>query len=588
MKEVRKVGIIGIGPRGGYALERLVLELARQKSLHNIHFSLFEPTGNFGNGPVYDLHQNPSNWINITERVMELPRREALDSPDLKIPSFPSYHEWVGKDYDTISEDTMDTYPPRNQIGKYLSQRFESLTLPLMATNRVSMYEEEVRKIDYSNKDTIQILTDTGTHTGYDEVVLTIGHQLTEASQQIKDWDKFASDKGSINLFKAPYPTTAYLDHQNLNGKSCIGIRGFGLAMIDVVRAISEKFGKFILEDGQTRACTYQAGKECHVMYVPFSLDGLPSVPKPLNARVDNWFEPSKAALIRFEEQIGDQQTQQKAGSPLFLIASFAPIAAAIYAQLPKPAHAQNLSKTGVEELVIQWLKDQTIDHPLITPGNQPALKSMEEFVEMAIGNRPISLDYCIGQVWRHCQPSIYRALSFNNCSDRVFAEIIALDESTKRYSYGPPVDSIQQLLALGRAGALNLEFVNDPHIELTEKGWRFDLEGRSVTATMMIDSVLDAPKIKSVRSPIVKNLLEDNLMKVVHDDLGIKTDKYGYLLSKNNDSDKPIALLGRLAKGTVIGVDAILECFGPRPRQWAEQAAAKHIDWLHKMKAAM
>ncbi|MEM1215355.1 MAG: hypothetical protein AAGJ82_06710 [Bacteroidota bacterium] len=29
--------------------------------------------------------------------------------------------------------------------------------------------------------------------------------------------------------------------------------------------------------------------------------------------------------------------------------------------------------------------------------------------------------------------------------------------------------------------------------------------------------------------------------------------------------------LLGRLAKGSVIGVDAILKCFGERKRQWAK-----------------
>jgi len=98
-----------------------------------------------------------------------------------------------------------------------------------------------------------------------------------------------------------------------------------------------------------------------------------------------------------------------------------------------------------------------------------------------------------------------------------------------------------------------------------------------------MIDSVLDPPQIKSVRSSIVENLLVDDLIKVVHNKLGVETGESGYLISQNKEKEIPIALLGRLAKGTIIGVDALLECFGSRPRQWAKQAAKNHIDWLNK-----
>ena len=98
-----------------------------------------------------------------------------------------------------------------------------------------------------------------------------------------------------------------------------------------------------------------------------------------------------------------------------------------------------------------------------------------------------------------------------------------------------------------------------------------------------MIDSVLDSPQIKLVRSPIVRNMFDDDLIKVVHDDLGVETNEHGYLISKNTDKKIPKALLGRLAKGTIIGVDAILECFGSRPLQWAKEATNNHIDWLNE-----
>ena len=583
MKDVRKIGIIGIGPRGGYACERLVLELTKQNSFHNTHFSLFESTGNFGNGQVYDLKQNPSNWINISERILELDRREAIKIGTLKIASFPSYHDWIDKDFVALSNDKKDTYPPRALIGKYLSQRFQSLTGSLINSNILSLYNEQVKEINLLNNDKVKIVTSSNTYMEFDEVLLTIGHQLTELSQQIKNWSKFVDDKTNINLFKAPYPVADYLYHKNLNNNSIIGIRGFGLAMIDVVRAISEKFGKFVIEDKETQSCSFQIDEGIENMLIPFSLNGLPPAPKPLTAKIDKWFEPSAKAILNFEKQIGNKQIQRKAENRYFLIAAFAPIAAAIYSELPNTKNPQNLSIAAIEDLIIQWLEDQSFEHPIFISSKQSARKTMKEFVGMAIGKSAISLDYCIGQVWRHCQPSIYEKLSFNKCSNSVFAKIIELDESTKRYSYGPPVESIQQLLALINVGILNLDFVNDPNIDLSKEGWRFNLDEKSIIANMMIDSVLYYPQIRSVKSSIVQNMLADDLIKVVHDNLGVQTDESGYLISENNDKKIPITLLGRLAKGSIIGVDAILECFGPRPRQWAKQVAKNHIDWLNK-----
>ncbi|MDN3667522.1 FAD/NAD(P)-binding protein [Algibacter miyuki] len=579
---MRKVAIIGMGPRGGYALERLIIELAEQYSLSNINISVFEITGNFGNGQVYGLDQNQSNWINITERILKIEKRKAIHTATVKIESFPSYHEWVSTDFSTCSEDDIDTYPPRAKIGKFLSERFQSLIKPLVEAKIVSLYQEQAKKVEWIDYRRLQIITDSNNYKGFDDILLTIGHQSTELSEQIIAWDTYAANKESMTLFKSPYPIANYLQHHNLTHTSTIGIRGFGLAMIDVVRAIAENFGAFSTEE-QNGICTYQTAYDIKNLFVPFSLDGLPPVPKPLNVRIDRWFQPSEASILNFEKQIGNTQIQKEAESPDFLIAAFAPIAAGVFNKLSNSNNTSNISKQEIEMLIVDWLKDQSKSHDLIISTKQSAKKSMPCFVNMAKGKAAVSLDYCIGQVWRHCQPTIYKALSYNACSDAVFAEIIALDESTKRYSYGPPVESIEQLVALAELGILNLDMVNDPNIALTNAGWQFEHSGKSLTASIMIDSVLDSPKIKAVKSPLVQNMLDDGFIKVVHDNLGVTTNENGYLISSTKNQKIPIALLGRLAKGTVIGVDAILECFGARPRQWAEQAAKNHVDWLNK-----
>jgi len=583
MTHIRNFAIIGLGPRGGYALEQFVLELAKQNSLTKINISLFESTGNFGNGQVYDLDQNPSNWINISERILELQAREAIDTKTIKVASFPSYHEWIERNNDFTSLESIDTYPPRSKVGKYLSQRFQTLVEPLMQAKIVSQYKVQVTKVKLLANDKIQISTNDNIYLEFDEILLTIGHQTTERSKQIKDWEEYSNNNAYISLFKNPYPTIEYLKHKNLSKKSVIGVRGFGLAMIDVVRAIANKFGRFEILVDKTRLSDYRVDDKISISIVPFSLDGLPPVPKPLNAKIDGWFTPTEDSMQGFKNLIGDKEVQANAVDPKFLIEAFAPIAADVYLKLSNTQNTEKLSKEAITTLIKNWLEDQGTSNALFIPHEQPALETMNDFVKMACGQVEISLDYCIGQVWRHCQPTIYKTLSFSACPDTVIREIIALDESTKRYSYGPPVESIQQLIALEKAGVLKLQTVKNPAIEMKNEGWEIKHTCHKYTATIMIDSVLDAPKIKAVVSPLVKNLLEGKEIEIVHADLGVETDEYGYLILKNTKRKIPVALLGRLAKGTIIGVDAILECFGDRPTQWAKKASGKHKLWLYE-----
>lgn len=580
MNSTRNIAIIGIGPRGGFALEKLIEQLVSKNAFTKIHFYLFEQTDNYGNGPVYSLQQNPANWINITERVLDLPKRDSIKLDSITIEEFPAYRDWAFPE-GTYSHTHPDTYPPRAKMGTYLSQRFRSLAEPLIKNGMVTFIYKRVDEIQWQNNGQLRVKA-AGTETAnLDEVLLTIGHQPTENDTQIKEWESFARQHKGVFLFKEAYPIENYLDHQEIDDNCTIGIRGFGLAMIDATRAIAQKYGSFIPIDEEKKSYRYETEHSLQNLIVPFSLEGLPAVPKPLNGAIDSQFKPTEEDLSKFHRQIADKETQQKATSPDFLLEAFAPIVSEIYLSLPDKIEHGSVQKEDIELATKQWLLDQSYKSALFVPTKQAAIDSMKSFVAMALGDETISLDFCIGQVWRHCQPTIYDALSHNKCNDDVFASIVKIDESTKRYSYGPPVESIQQMIALVEAGVLTLNFVNDPDIKLTENGWELLANNETITASVMIDSVIDSPKVKAVTAPLVRTLLADDIMQAVHSDLGISTDEYGYLQSDDVDKKIPIALLGRLAKGTVIGVDAILECFGKRPVNWAAKAAENHKSWL-------
>ena len=573
----RRLAIIGLGPRGSYALECFLREFIKFGEHNQLQILLFEETGKYGYGHVYDVGQVDSNWINVSERALVLDGRESMELNDIKIPAFPSYHDWAGLAITNLNKRETDSFPPRAKIGAYLRDRFQSLVDPLLLSKIVTIYKDRILKIDLLNQDKISIESEDRSYENIDEVLLTIGHQPTELSHELRSWDVITKKSNRLRLFTDPYPTAAIINSEDLSDQSRIAIRGCGLAMIDVVRAIACKFGKFVVIDAAKKTTKYKVETDLTGMFIPYSLDGLFPSPKPLNKEIDDWFKPTGSQIINFENKIGDPDTQSRADSPRFLISEFATIAADIYKNLKLTTDQENISNKEIEDLVKKWLSNNNYEHPTIISANRSAQETMQDHVAMATGMAPISLDYCIGQVWRHCQPSIYDKLSYNACSEKVFAEIIALDESTKRYSYGPPVESIQQLLALVEVGVMTLKYANDPSIKLDDNGWQIVSNGDTATANMMINSVLDSPKIKSVSSPIVRNLLSNDIIQAVHDELGIMTDKNGYTESNKFNGDVPVALLGRLAKGTIIGVDAILECFGNRALDWAAEAVKRY-----------
>jgi len=580
--EDRKIAIVGIGPRGSYALEQLVIELSRKNNLTKIKIFLFEETNNFGNGPVYNVDQPDSNWINISSRILLLEQRPTIKIYNSEIPAFPSFHEWSGYNKIDHGDDEVDTYPPRSYVGQYLQERFLSLYEPLHDSKIAFLKNTHVQNMHVDDEKVI-FKHEQEDASIFDEILLTIGHQPVELSDQLNGWKQKTETNTDLLLFTEPYPIDRILSYE-FDPKANIALRGFGLAMIDVARGLAQRYGSFIENNSNKNRRIYRSDNKSNIKLIPFSLDGLPPSPKPLNAAIDNWFKPAEIELTQLKLVLSDKKNQIKAEGIDFLIEPMLSIISKVYFSLPKILGKENYNTNDIEAITRNWLHDENYTHSIITSRNLPTYELLGLLSDMANGVSHISLDYCIGQVWRHCQPTIYTAISHHVCEEKVIADIIALDERLKRYSYGPPVESIIQLIALVDAEFLDLSYLEDPEIELSEDGWKLKKENDTVTAQVMINTVLNPPRVVDVVSPLIKKLLSDDVIEPIHSDLGIYTNEAGYAVSKSNETDLPIAILGRLAKGTIIGVDAILECFGSRPETWARKAAANHLEWLERV----
>ena len=164
----------------------------------------------------------------------------------------------------------------------------------------------------------------------------------------------------------------------------------------------------------------------------------------------------------------------------------------------------------------------------------------------------------------------MFQCLAHTQLDAAAIVEILKLHERMKRYSYGPPVDSTQRLLALSEGGLLSFVVVDDPDIEMTSSGWKFQSEQGSVYADVMIDSVLASPDLEKINSPLIRQLRNDHRLIPFADSLGARTATDGQVVNTAQDSSVPLAILGRLAKGSLLGTDSLTESFGDRQSDWA------------------
>ncbi len=570
---MKKIAIIGVGPRGLSALESLFSALSKYMEASKTFVTLFETSQFPGAGQVWDINQSNVNWLNISQRALnDLKGRKEIQLNNCIIPSFPGYVDWLPEALKNDQYNDPDLFPPRSQMGKYLNARYNSIAEPLLAKKLIRLVSSTVISINY-NKENFRVSTGDDKEHEFDEVVLTIGHQSTKLPKQLKKWKQHVGKHNNLTLFLDAYPVENIGNSKNINSKSIVGIRGFGLAMIDDVRALTiDRGGTFEITDTKTFQSTFKNAKDIPQKIVPFSLDGKPMIPKPLNGKIDELFTPSEKEIDEFSQQIRAHTNSEKQATDItFLKKAIASIVAKQYLRLNNKAYYQFQTQKDCEATILAWLDDEDVKHPAIYPSKSETEILIGDYIEMAVSSSHISLDYCIGQVWRHCQPHMYNLFAHADLPDEVMADIVAIDERIKRYSYGPPVESMQQLLALHRAGILTFDYVDDPEIKLIKNGWKLTAGNKEVIVNCMINSILSPPKLLEVTSPVIKNLLSDDLLQPVHSDLGIKTYSNGCVELPDSKDFISLAVLGRLSKGSILGADAILECFSNQIDDWAE-----------------
>lgn len=566
-QKLKRIAIIGCGPRGLYALECLLKHLSFLHELPLQSILIFDNSKDLGAGEVWKIDQTDANWINISvQHLSEFRGRDEMVIGDTQISKFPTFKDWALQN-NYYNETEILTFPPRSVMGKYLAERFQSLVQSLSHLDIIKIHREKVANVLIREEGGLDItLCNTKIHR-VDECLLTIGHQPVSMSDEIKKWQLLAN-KYNLSFISDPYDEKLIKQLETED----IAIRGMGLAMIDVVRLLALRYGSFKESNDDNTFYKYESDNSFHFIVIPFSTDGLPPVPKPLTTVIDEIYDPGAVVKNLFKENIENLivHDDYKIFTEKFL-SLFTTVVLDLYYEKPNYFKQSKKSREDLEITVLNWLKDMSYEDELILDTKLDCSEYMKETVLMAHNVKPVSLDYMIMQVWRHLQPTMYALFSHSQLPEEVMEKIVELDESSKRYTFGPPVEAIKQLIALSEYGFIDFSFANDPSVEITEEGWSMSKKSSFIKTRVMIDSVLGSPLAKDIDSSIFNNLIKEREIAPVTANLGFRTDVDGTAYKHTDTLNNSLCILGRYCKGSVLGVDAILECFSREAEDWSE-----------------
>ncbi len=425
-----KIAIIGFGPRGLACLENLILTLSRTKGHTKIELLIFEPSENLGTGKAWDINQPDTNYINISDHALQdLKGREKIIWGKIKVPSFPSYTQWclTNEKIENIAGDK-DVYPPRSQMGRYLIERAKSICGVLRDHKLLEIKKEMVQSIRY--KEGRVYIKYNAEQIIVSECLLTIGHIPEKDSEETVAFKKHAKNEG-ISYVHNPYETE--IAQQDMPG-NIVAIKGFGLSMLDITRQLTcAGFGTF-QKKKNSEYLEFTAKNGCVASIIPYSFDGLPCVPKPFGRKVDSTFEPTQHQKNTFELALRNGLVlPEKIKSLDFLLDAFAQVAVSIFLK----NNEVDTEEKEIMNLTKKWLHDPETSHSLLLDTKLSVVAYMKQTVEMAWGEIPPTLDFTIGQVWRHLQPIMYRMFAFSGMSGTLMSTLVKIDQATKRYSFG-------------------------------------------------------------------------------------------------------------------------------------------------------
>ena len=516
-----RIAIIGLGPKGLYALERLVVEMTKLPATPLMELHLFERSGRFGSGTVYNPDQPGYLIMNYPNHKIDVRYGTEHSStiPDLK-----NLLVWSISNgcREALSENA---FSPRRTVGKYLASSFK--TVVDAAPDNLQIYCHHATVTGILETDGALGIGSTD-HDGkrdeilVDRVMLTSGHCSWKGKLETEHDPSGDNPSPDVPFV---YPLQKKL--ARIRPTDNVAIKGLGLTFIDTVLALTEgRGGRF--ERANSKKLIYLPSNREPVGILGFSRSGLPMVPRSGEEGKDD-YRPRYFDYGTLMDGIAAGKRPNFIEHVLPLL-----VRETTYRYYKTLFAGYNMEiYTGEDYSIFQNQTERFhTEHPHMERFDFGNLFRPVSHSDPSVELEPLAyLQYLLGEAGAGSlkSPFMAAALTWGKISD-IFCSVYNFGGMTpeshwlfdnryrsrmNRISYGPPLSNMEKMVALMEAGLLNMDYSKNPEIRKSPNGWKIKVMGRKA---MAVDFLVDAriPTNRSVEnwSPLLRSMKADGLVR--------------------------------------------------------------------------
>lgn len=278
-----RLGVVGAGPNGTYAVERLAAWAAAARLPTGTSVTVFEPDAqDFGCGRVHSAQQPVTSLANRAAGQIALGATTALGEDQ---PTLPRAHEatflaWHGRTGDGAPPVPVTASPPRQAIGRALRDAFAAYVDVLRAAGvPVTLVAQPVDDVRPGPDGAWTLVCADGSAHVADEVLFGTGHPTLRLPATGRP-----TAAGTTRL-DVPYPVRAVRDHPAVAPGAVVGLDGLGLTAVDLALTLTEGRGGRFDRDGDGTLAYVPSGREPAAL-VPFGTTGMPPLTRPVNHKI--------------------------------------------------------------------------------------------------------------------------------------------------------------------------------------------------------------------------------------------------------------------------------------------------------------
>ncbi len=588
---VLRVGIVGGGPKGIYAIERLASLWSKSVGTENLEITCFNTDDSFGAGNNYNSDQPDYLLINYSLGNINFWIDEPIQLVQERLDFLDFINEYkVGTDEVAHPLD----FCSRALTGIYLQYCLIKVLESLPANIQVCLRTEKIVDL-IKNNQTYELVTEQATYKeGFAEILFCTGHAYQFTDRQTKTYSNFSDSNLQSYFVPHIYPIEK-ISNSSFTSKNVL-VQGMGLTFVDAVLVLTEGLGgKF--ESKDDRFVYHPSGREPKAIF-PFSRTGLPMLArKPgLSENLDlKYFNQgfvdklfNKYVQVNFEKEVLPVVIKEYRHQFVMMFLQIVGYSCQFEKKM--------LDLDALEKLVsIIFPEFKPFDFwNFIEPKNENSNQHayVLGYLENSIfpGSRPIQQALCaMNGIWRGIHPlfnKLYRFGKLTGESQEKFDSYYFGRFS--RVSYGPPLHNMKKILALAEAGILNFIISKNPQIDTNCQTGLYEVPCQEGDGFIQAEVLIDA---RIARATELESLPEVYQRIIRKYDVGFyKNDAYQLAclnLDKEANVNKlpGITLNGTPTEGWTLDNESLSRKNNNFISPWANRIVNKYVTKTSKVK---